>query len=138
MQFSCALFHDLLCQLSSFFFILHCFTTHLAGDCEGLRGVIKNYGIAFSPHIDYMSLLNLETVALMVSEKHCLDMPERRTDRQTDKQTWSNQFFSSNTLQVLTCLLQPVIYIVPKLIQPLFLLKRNRAQKLKVNPLRMY
>ena len=37
----------------------------------------KNYLMAFCPHIDWSAL---ESVALMVSEKHFLDMTDRRTD----------------------------------------------------------
>ena len=44
----------------------------------------KNYLIAFCRHIDFVSMLNLESLALMVSEKRCLDMADRPSDRQTD------------------------------------------------------
>ena len=47
----------------------------------------KNYLIAFCPHVDYMVLQNLEPLALMVSDQHCLDM--------TDRRTWLKRFFSS-------------------------------------------
>ena len=40
----------------------------------------KNYLIAFCSHLDCVSVQNLESVALMVSEKRCLDMTDRRTD----------------------------------------------------------
>ena len=40
----------------------------------------KNYLTAFCPHIDYISLQNLEPLALMVSEIHCLDMTDRPMD----------------------------------------------------------
>ena len=62
--------HDLLGKISSFYYNFIFL----------LRGVIKNYLVAFCPHIDYMSLQNLESVYLMVSEKHCLDMIDRQTD----------------------------------------------------------
>ena len=54
-------------------------------------GDIKNYLIAFCPHIDCVFMQNLESVPLMVSEKCCLDM----TDRRADGRTWLNRFFSS-------------------------------------------
>ena len=34
--------------------------------------------------MDCMSIPNLGSVALMVFEKHCLDMTDRQTDEQTD------------------------------------------------------
>ena len=54
------------------------------GDWEGLGGVSKKplnrILFAYRPH-DYA---DYESVALMVSEKHCLDMTDRQTDEQTD------------------------------------------------------
>ena len=61
------------------------------GDFGRLGEFSKNYLIAFCPHIDCMSMQNLESVALMVSEKRCFDM----TDRQTNRRTWLNRFCSS-------------------------------------------
>ena len=49
--------------------------------------VIKNYLMAFCSHIDSVSVQNLESVALMVSGKRCLDM--------TDGRTWLTRFLSS-------------------------------------------
>ena len=44
----------------------------------------KNYLIAFCPHIDCVSMQNLESVALMVSEKRGHGLTDRRTDGRTD------------------------------------------------------
>ena len=59
--------------------------SNLGGDFG--RPQLSNYLIAFCPHIDCVSMLCLESVALMVSEKRCLDMTDRRTDGQTDRRT---------------------------------------------------
>ena len=55
----------------------------------------KNYLTVFCAHIDYMSLQNLESLALMVAEKHCLDMTERWTDGRRDQWTCLNRFSRS-------------------------------------------
>ena len=73
MQFCCSLFHVLLCKI----FLPPIWATFL-GDLS------KNYSKAICPYIDCVSLQNLESVALMVSEERCLDMTHRRTDERPD------------------------------------------------------
>ena len=73
MQFCCALI-----QVSNFNFIFLPSTyVAISGDWGELS---KNYFIAFCPHIDWVSMQNLKSVASMMSEKRCLDMTDRRTD----------------------------------------------------------
>ena len=65
------------------------FFTTLGGDFSRLGESSKDYLIAFCSHIDCVSMQNLKSVALMVSEKRCT------ADRRTDGRTWLNRFFSS-------------------------------------------
>ena len=90
MQF--ALFHDLL------------------NDFRRLGGVIKKL---FN---SVLSMQNLESVALMVFEKRCQDM----TDRRTDMAKFFSLIKNIYALYGPTCLLPPVAYILPKLKRPFF------------------
>ena len=54
----------------------------------------------------------METVVLLVSEKHCLDLTGRQTGRQTDRLTdWLSLLFLMNNLHI-----HFIGYILPKLI----------------------
>ena len=63
------------------FLQLNFFTTLLGGDFGRLGVVIKK--LFNSVHIDCVSMKNLESVALMMSDKRCLDMTDRLTDVQS-------------------------------------------------------
>ena len=59
---------------------------------------------------------SVESVALMVSEKCCLDITDRQTDKETDSSTDMAKFFSSHYSSIyILCLLRPITYILPKL-----------------------
>ena len=66
------------------------FTTHLGSDFRDWGELSKNYLRAFCPHIDCVTMKNLESIALMVSEKRTVNT----TDRRTDGRTWLDRFFS--------------------------------------------
>ena len=59
--------------------------------------------MAFYPQVDCVYMKNLEFVALIVYEKSCLDMTDRRTDERadertdgrTDGRTWLNRFIKN-------------------------------------------
>ena len=75
-------------------------------------------------------MLNLESVALMVSEKLCLDMTGSWKD---GRREMAKSIFLvaqiKNTLYCLTCLLRPVTYIMPKLIRPFFSFEEKAGLK---------
>ena len=59
-----------------------------------------------------MSLQNLESVGLMVSEKHCLHMADGQTDMA--KSIFLVALIKNiHTLQDLKCLFRPITYILP-------------------------
>ena len=66
-------------------------TTHLGSDFGRL--IKKLFNSVLSAFC--VSTQNVEFVTFMVSEKHCLDMTDRRTHRHTNGLTWLNRFFSS-------------------------------------------
>ena len=74
------------------YFVIYCtqfllfFISHFGSDFGRLSGV-NNCLLAFCPHIDCVSVQTFEYVALMVSERRCLDMTDRETDRRADGQT---------------------------------------------------
>ena len=56
----------------------------------------KNHLIAFCPYMDCISMLNLLSLAPMVSEKSDPNM----TDIQTDRRNWLNRFFLSRWTRI--------------------------------------
>ena len=64
---------------------------------------------------------NFDSVALIVSDIRCLDMTDKRMDGHglIDFCRHADQKYMF-TLEVLTCLLRPVTYILLKLMRPFF------------------